>query len=143
MTAQRSRKEEKQYSAHRRQVDPSVCEFCTPLPDQLVKTTDNFKIIRNKFPYSIWDGQTVTNHLMIVPLRHTDTVADFPDTLIKEYFQLLQAYEAEGYNTYSRAPQSKIKSVTHQHTHLIKTQGQAKRFVLLLRKPFYIRLVKS
>lgn len=143
MTAQRSRKEEMQYKAHRRQVNSSVCEFCTPLPDQLVKTTDNFKIIRNKFPYSIWDGQAVSDHLMIVPLVHTDSVANFPDETIKEYFQLLKAYEAEGYNTYARAPQSKIKSVTHQHTHLIKTEGRAKRFVLLIRKPFYVRLSKS
>lgn len=143
MTAQRSRKEELKYRTYRRQTNFNECEFCKSLPDQELKTTSQFKVIRNKFPYTIWDGQTVVDHLMIVPKAHTDTVAHFTDDMITDYFKLLQAYETQGYNVYARAPSSKIKSIAHQHTHLLKTQGRPKSFVLLLRRPFYLRLIKS
>ena len=143
MTAQRSRKEELKYRTYRKQTNFDECEFCKSLPAQEIKTTSLFKVIQNKFPYTIWDGQTVVDHLMIVPKAHTDTVAHFTDDMIADYFKLLQEYEAQGYNVYARAPSSKIKSIAHQHTHLLKTQGHPKRFVLLIRKPFYIRLVKS
>ena len=143
MTAQRSRKEEFKYRNYRKQTLTDVCEFCSPLSDQLVKTTSKFKIIRNKFPYSVWDGQTVVDHLMIVPKKHTDTVADFTDQMVVDFHRVLQDYEQQGYNTYLRAPSSKIKSIHHQHTHLLKTQGRPKRFILLIRRPFYFRFVKS
>jgi diadenosine tetraphosphate (Ap4A) HIT family hydrolase len=143
MTAPRSRKEELEYRAYRKKTDTSVCEFCKSLPDQIIMTTGQFKVIRNKFPYTIWDGQTVIDHLMIVPKTHTDTVADFSDDMIKDYFRIVKEYETQGYNTYARAPVSKIKSIGHQHTHLLKTQGRSKSFVLLIRRPFYFRYVKS
>lgn len=142
MTAQRSRKEELAYRTYRKQTDFTTCEFCKSLPDQVVKDTREFKVIRNKFPYTIWDGQTVVDHLMVVPKTHTDTVAEFTDGMIGDYFRILKEYEIQGYNTYARAPSSKIKSIGHQHTHLLKTQGRAKSIVLLIRRPFYLRLVK-
>jgi len=143
MTAQRSRKEELKYRTYRKQTNSEECEFCKSLPEQEVRTTRQFKIIKNKFPYTIWDGQTVVDHLMIVPKAHTDTVAHFTDEMIADYFKLLREYETQGYNVYARAPSSKVKSIAHQHTHLLKTEGRPKRFVLLLRKPFYVRLIKS
>ncbi len=143
MTAQRSRKEELRYRIYRKQTNINACEFCKPLSEQELKTTDQFKVIRNKFPYTIWDGQTVVEHLMIVPKMHTDTVAHFTKEMVADYFKLLKAYEKQGYNVYARAPTSKIKSIAHQHTHLLKTEGRPKSIILLLRRPFYIRLVKS
>lgn len=143
MTAQRSRKEELRYRTYRKQTHFSECEFCKPLPEQVIKTTKQFRVIRNKFPYTIWDGQTVIDHVMVVPKAHTDTIAHFTDEMIADYIRLLQEYEGQGYNTYARAPSSKIKSIAHQHTHLIKTQGRPKSFVLFIRRPFYFRFVKS
>lgn len=143
MTAYRSRRELLRYQAHRKRVSPSVCEFCALPKEQVLQTTGQFMIIKNRFPYSIWDGQTVVDHLMVVPKKHTDTLVSFNSSMLIDYFDILKKYEAQGYNVHARAPSSKIKTVVHQHTHLIKTEGRPKRFLLLIRRPLYIRLVKS
>ena len=73
MTATRSRREEKHYkgSLHRSRNDG--CPFCaiTAGSNQLVEDGTAHKVIRNRFPYSLWDGQRVIDHLMVVPKKHT------------------------------------------------------------------------
>jgi ATP adenylyltransferase len=143
MTATRSRKEEKVYKKYLKMTDHSICSFC-PIKageDQFVEETKNFKIIKNIFAYSIWDGQKVVDHLMVTPKKHTDSLAAMAPAEKIEYVDIIEKYESQGYNIYSRAPASAIKSIPHQHTHLIKTEGDSKRFVFLLRKP-YIRIVR-
>lgn len=87
----------------------------------------------------MWDGQGVLDHLMIVPKAHTDKLGGLSEQAAIEYLQLIDRYETKGYNLYARAPGSTVKTVVHQHTHLILLDGQDRRFVLALRKPFYIR----
>lgn len=142
MTAQRSTKEEKRYSKHRKTNVSNACPFCDVNEDEprYVEETKHLKVIRNTHPYSIWDGQGVTDHLMIIPKRHTDRLGELSAEGATEYIKLVDKYESMGYNLYARAPASTIKSVTHQHTHLIKPDHINRRFVFLLRKPFYIRL---
>lgn len=137
MTATRSRKEEIIYKKHLKS-QPKGCPFCRieKGSDQLVEETKYFKIIRNIFSYSLWDGQNVADHLMLVPKKHTASIADIPKAAAAEFIEILGRYEKKSYNIYARAPASVIKSVVHQHTHLIKPVGRPKRFVLLLRKPF-------
>lgn len=142
MAATRSRKEEIKYKKYLKTLEPNHCVFCNPKHEVLLKTTKYFKIIENKFPYSIWDGQTVEAHLLVVPLKHIDSVAHFTKPMIEEYHKILSEYDQAGYNVYARAPASKIKSITHQHTHLIKSVGRPKRFIVLLRKPMYIRIAR-
>ncbi|HVX24656.1 MAG TPA: hypothetical protein VG992_04955 [Candidatus Saccharimonadales bacterium] len=139
MAATRSRKEYLKYERHLATVQPGLCAFCAieAGSDQLIKETKHFKIIYNIFPYSLWDGQRVVEHLMVAPQTHTDTLSALNDKQKAEYVDILQEYESNGYNIYARAPVSKIKSIAHQHTHLIKTEGAARRFLLLLRKPYF------
>lgn len=139
MTATRSKKEEAIYRKHLQKADKTVCAFCAVKDggDQFVAGTKHFKIIRNIFPYSLWDGQKVDDHLMITPRQHTDSLVDLTPKEKSEYVDLLAQYEKDGYNIYARAPGSAIKSIFHQHTHLIKTSGASRRFVLLIRKPYF------
>lgn len=142
MTASRSIKEENQYRHYRRAHARDECPFCSIEQGhvQYVKETDRLKVIRNRIPYSIWDGQGVLDHLMITPKTHIDSLKGIDTDTALEYIDLLGDYESKGYNVYARTPGSSIKSVTHQHTHLLKLDGDNKRFVLVLRKPFYLRL---
>lgn len=142
MSATRSSKEEREYKKYLRGRDPAICIFCEGLGEARLITTSNFKVIKARFAYSIWDGQWVYDHLMVIPLQHTDTIAHFSEKIVVEYHKLLGEYEQQGYNVYARAPTSKIKSVPHQHTHLIKTKGNTKNFIFLIRKPHYVRIVK-
>lgn len=141
MTATRSTAEEHEYRRHRSATRGETCAFCVigKSDDQLVRWGKHFKVIKNIFPYSIWDGQGVADHLMLVPKQHTDTLADLPPEAAAEYVRLVGEYEQQGYNVYARAPSSTIKSVLHQHTHFIKPLPGQKRFVFMLKKP-YIRI---
>ena len=139
MSATRSRKEELVYKGYLKTLKKDLCVFCED-SEEVLAESEFFKVIRNIFAYSIWDGQKVVDHLLIVPKNHTDRIAHFTDAMIVDMHKLMSQYEEQGYNIYARAPASKIKSVVHQHTHLIKTEGAAKKFIFLLRKP-YVRFV--
>lgn len=142
MTATRSRKEFSTYKKHIKALGPDdACQFCeiNESSDQLVSMTDNFKVIRNIFGYSIWDSQKVADHLMIIPVQHTDTLADISAAASKEFLETISTYEQNGYNIYARAPVSNMKSVVHQHTHLIKLGGKRVRAFVHVKKP-YIRI---
>lgn len=142
MTASRSTKEEHLYRQQRRDSVNEGCPFCKIAKGdvQYVEETEFLKVIRNRLPYSIWDGQGVLDHLMIVPKIHTDKLGSLHPKAAVEYINLVDKYESAGYNLYARAPASTTKSVAHQHTHLMQLDGKERRFIFLLRKPFYVRL---
>lgn len=138
--AYRSRKEYDPYKQHTKQVRAvGACEFCkiTAGNDQLVEETASFKVIKNIFPYSFWDYRRVVSHLMIIPKLHTDTLSDISPAQAAEYIQLMGRYESNGYDVFARAPSSIQKSVPHQHTHLIKTEGKSVKIVLHTTKPYF------
>lgn len=143
MTAQRSRKEEKVYEKYLAHADNNICDFCAIEKGdaQFVEATTYFKVIKNLFPYSMWDSQGVGDHLMITPKIHTSNLSAMTIGQKAEYVDLLEKYEAKGYNIYARAPASEIKSIIHQHTHLIKPAGKVRGFVFMIRKP-YFRITK-
>lgn len=142
MTATRSRREELHYKDSLRQSRGDGCPFCAITTDteRVVESGRNFFVIHNIFPYSLWDGQYVIDHLMVVPKRHINSLSALKTREKAEYVDILGQYESNGYNIYARAPQSTTKSVPHQHTHLIRLNGKRPRFVLLSHKP-YIRLL--
>lgn len=142
MTANHSTKVYRRYLQGRKDDEGAACPFCSidKGHEQYVEETARFKVIRNRLPYSIWDGQGVLDHLMITPKKHTDSLKGMEAATATEYLDLASDYEHRGYNLYARSPGSNVKSVIHQHTHLIRLDGKDKRFVLVLRKPFYVRL---
>ena len=138
----RSRKHAQIYSKHLKKSDKKICDFCAIGKDsvQYISETKSFKILNNIFPYSLWDGLTVEDHLLIVPKIHTDTLSDLSPEESKEFIKLISKYELKGYNVYARAPGSIRKTVAHQHTHLIKTKGKVKKLVFTIYRPFYFRI---
>lgn len=138
----RKRKNEKQYIQHRagKTNECDFCEFDISM-DQVRKEYKHFWIVKNLFSYDMWDQLDVVEHLMIVPKRHVDSIAHFLDAESKEYFKTLAEYEQEGYSMYARAPQNISKSVTHQHTHLIKLGNKKKKAVFYIKKPHIVLYV--
>jgi len=143
MSATRSRQEEKIYKSHLK-TQPEGCSFCLfkKGDKQFITQSSSFKVIKNIFAYSIWDGQKVSDHLMLVPKKHIENLGSLSPSQAAEFIKLVDRYEKKGYNVYARAPNSLIKSIPHQHTHLIKTKGKPIAFLMLLRRPFYFRLPK-
>lgn len=139
MAATRNRKEDVTYKKYLKTLDPKKCVFCDIKKgdEQFIKQTKYSKVIKNIFPYSLWELIDVKEHLMITPVRHTGSLGDLNDKEALDYMKLLQEYEAKGYNLYSRAPDSPTKSIPHQHMHLIKTAGKPRRFVVHAKKPIF------
>ena len=139
----RSAKHEKIYRKHITEVDKNVCTFCAidVGHPQFVEETPFFKVIRNRFAYSLWDAQGVLEHLMLVPKRHIDSLADLKSDEKIEYVDILQRYEKRGYSVFARAPQAVTKSIAHQHTHFIKGDGKIKRLIVSLKWPL-IRIIR-
>lgn len=132
MLSTRTQKNIKRYKKHKQTISDTSCIFCLSKKgdESYVSSTKSFKILRNIFPYSTWDLQNVTDHLMIIPKKHTDTLNNLTTHEAIEYVNLLGSYESRGYNVYARSPGSGMKTVVHQHTHLIKTEGTVKRLLI-------------
>ncbi len=139
--ASRSRLEVKKYrheikTKHRQNSNCTFCNFDNG--DVLViKELPNFYLVKNKFPYSIWDQKPVEDHLMIVPKRHTDSIAKFNQTEKIEFLDKLSEYEGQGYNVYARSPGDVTKSIIHQHTHLIRAKPKEIKYLFYLKKPYF------
>lgn len=103
------------------QSSDNSCPFCRTDTQTLVEATHSMQIIRNLFPYAVWDSRHVEDHLMVIPTRHVLSLDEYTDREAVEFFALVRRYEASGYSLYSRAPTNTSRSVGHAHTHLIKT----------------------
>jgi len=138
----RKRSTELRYNTHRKRNSHSddVCDFCnfTVELKQIVAETKHFWISDNIFPYDLWDDHEVAEHLIVVPKQHTESIQTFGTEQKTEFVDILGAYETDGYSIYARAPSNKSKTVPHQHTHLIKLQGTAKRIRIHTVKPYFL-----
>lgn len=99
------------------------CVFCDTEPKAAILKYQHFYIIKNRYPYDFWDYRQVEEHLLLIPHVHTDSLEKIPEKANKDYLALIQGYQAEGYDVFTRAYTSIIKSQPHLHTHLIKTTG--------------------
>lgn len=143
MTAVRSPKKNKEYKKFQKTPQFSDCAFCDLKNSGtiLVRETKYFHIVQNRFPYSLWDDQRVTEHLMITPKDHVLGLGELSAAAKSEYIDLLEEYEKKGYNTFTRAPRSHSRTVAHYHTHLLQLDGNIIRVLVHLKKP-YLRIVK-
>ncbi len=139
----RSRKDEGAYSSWREANKSSECLFCEVKPghDQHIKSFNHFNLVRNIFPYSLWDSMGVEEHILLSPFRHVDSISDFYQSEGEEFLRVISDYESRGYSVYFRAKGSNAKSITHQHAHLIKLNDKKKKLIFYLARPF-VRIAK-
>ncbi len=134
----RTRKSEKKYIEHRKNNPQKDCVLCSQDASRLGKIYEDHKdyyVLENLFPYDIWDGCDVDDHLMMVPKKHTDSLSSLSKAAKCNIMDALADYEAKGYSIYARAPKNMTKSIVHQHTHLIKVGQHRKKMLIYLRKP--------
>jgi diadenosine tetraphosphate (Ap4A) HIT family hydrolase len=86
----------------------------------------------------MFEGRRVVDHLMVIPKRHVETVAEFSDQEKIDQMTVIGEYEAKGYNVYARGVGSVTRSVRHQHTHLIKLIDKRSKAVIYLKKPYVL-----
>ena len=98
------------------------CPLCEDVESRYVEySSDTMHIMANDYPYYMFDGRQVDNHLMLVPKRHVRDLGELDDRERAEYWQLYLKFSDSGYNTMTRPTGSNRRSVPgHVHTHLIK-----------------------
>ena len=120
--------------------DETGCPFCEPLIGQRerIAETAHFVVVENNVAYDLWEGHTVTEHLMVIPKKHVEKLADLSSRQKAELVNILSEYEGRGYNVYARGAKGPRRSVEHQHTHLIKIGDNGVKALLLIAKPYFL-----
>lgn len=138
----RSRKTIKLYNPqqNKKQIEENKrnCPFCAPLDRPSLEETPYNRVIKNKYGYEYWEYMHVADHLMIVPQRHVEKLSQLNDEEKIDTINVIAKYEDLGYNVYARENTSAVKSVPHQHTHLIKTANRKAKIYLYLSRPYFI-----
>lgn len=116
------------------------CAFCDDpsLHDRIIKQTDTMMVVPNRTSYDLFEGLKVLDHLMVIPKRHLELVADFTEQEQLDLMKFVGEYEAKGYSIYARGSGSVTRSVKHQHTHLIKLDSKIPTVSLFIRKPYIL-----
>ncbi|HET7629878.1 MAG TPA: hypothetical protein VFK03_00725 [Candidatus Saccharimonadales bacterium] len=99
------------------------CPFCGIEADDpgVVLEEGSMYVIKNRFPYTIYDGQEVTDHLLLIPKRHVLNLGALAIREKDDYFALYAKLEDEGYSAVTRAPGANSRSIQgHVHTHQFK-----------------------
>lgn len=106
---------------------------------EILEEYDHSRLIRNLFPYDIWEYHDVVDHLMIIPKRHVRSLSELEDVELTEIMKHLATYEAKDYNIYARSIDSKHRTVVaHQHTHLIKLDVKGPKLSIFLKRPYFL-----
>ena len=122
---------------HRRNTD--ACPFCDPKTLKRALYTDkHLYIVPNLTTYDLWEGHNVERHLLIIPRRHVKSLDDLRDAEKLAIMNQAAAYETDGYNVYARGVGFAARSVTHQHTHLIKSSNKRPQLLVYLRRPYFL-----
>jgi diadenosine tetraphosphate (Ap4A) HIT family hydrolase len=115
-----------------------LCPFCSLPSEQIVKRYKDFLVVKNLYGYQFWEFMDVTEHLMIIPKRHIQSIVELSKTEKQELIDIMGEWEDSGYNVYLREKESAMKSVPHQHSHLIKTKNKVAKFALYIRRPYLV-----
>ncbi len=114
------------------------CPFCELSDERKIVSTDTVSLVENKYAYQYWDFMKVTDHLLLIPTRHVESLGELTAREKQDVIDIMSDYEQKGYNIYARTGVSTIKSVPHQHTHLIKTDNIRAKFLFYFSKPYLL-----
>lgn len=115
------------------------CPFCRPeTVSGAVSKNKLVMVIPNITFYDLWELYDVTDHLMVVPLRHIESLNDLTKEEKLAIMDVAAEYEEKGYSVYARGVGFVKRSQKHQHTHLIKAKNKKPRFALFIQKPYFL-----
>lgn len=128
------------YSKHHiTDAQQNVCNFCRPdMKEQVLFENKTMYVVANRVAYDMFEDRKVTDHLMVIPKKHHDSIQTFNNEEKCDAMDVIGEYEANGYSVYARGLGSPTRSVKHQHTHLIKLVDRPSRIIVYARKPYVL-----
>lgn len=116
-----------------------ICTFCHPdTKEQILYENKTMYVVANRVAYDIFEDRKVTEHLMVIPKKHHDSIQTFSKEEKCDAMDVMGEYEARGYSVYARGLGSPTRSVKHQHTHLIKLVDTPSKLIIYTRKPYVL-----
>lgn len=134
------RKTKLTYNKHRKSdTKRTMCAFCDDEnQSRAIEENDTMFLIPNRVSYDMFEGRRVQDHVMVIPKKHRDSLAEFTADERSDAMLLIGEYEAKGYNVYARGVDSPSRSVQHQHTHLIKLEDKSSKVIIFSKKPYVL-----
>jgi len=116
------------------------CPFCEEAIEQRIIRSFKYSfLVHNLVGLDIWELSDVVEHLLLIPKRHVASLSDLSKPEAAELMKIMGEYENKDYNVYARSINSTIRSVRHQHTHLIKVDQKEAKFFFYLKKPYWVK----
>lgn len=100
------------------------CLFChtEESGNPIIEFSQNFIVMKNRFPYRYFENRPVIDHLLLVPRRHISSLSEFSNVEAEEFLAVAKLYDEAGYTLFNRSISHKGRSVWHQHAHFIKVE---------------------
>lgn len=123
----------------------ATCPFCKDTMESVaVDETLHSYVIPNRTKYDLWEGHSVETHYLVIPKRHVSSLGELSESEMLDTMRLIAKYEALEFNVYARGVNSPRRSVTHQHTHLIKFASRKQaRVSLFIERPYILLSLKN
>jgi diadenosine tetraphosphate (Ap4A) HIT family hydrolase len=116
-----------------------TCHFCNiGVKEEVITENATMVVVANRVSYDIFEDRQVTDHLLVIPKKHHDSIQTFNDQEKLDSMKIIGDYEARGYSVYARGMGSTTRSVKHQHTHLLKLVDTPSKIVIYSRKPYML-----
>lgn len=115
------------------------CPFCREdtLAEAIYKNK-NVYVVPNLTKYDLWELHDVEEHLLVMPRRHVENLAELNKAEKEALMKVFADYEARGYSVYARGVGYVKRSVKHQHTHLIKVSNTEPKRAFFSSKPYFL-----
>jgi hypothetical protein len=142
------RKTRKSYTQKLREdTAKNICTFCSDAAPSggFIEETEHARVIPNRTHYDLWEGRYVAEHYLVVPKLCVGSLNELPDDAARlDIMNIIATYEQQGFNVYARAVGSPLRSVRHQHTHLIKFSTQPHpKYTVYIEKPYTVLAFRS
>ncbi len=98
-----------------------VCALCDKDGTRIsVEELGPVRVIKNDYPYEVYTGLPVREHLLIITQRHISLLGQLSNVEAEKYWTACTEYSDKGYTIVTQAAHNSLRSIPdHIHSHLI------------------------
>lgn len=119
----RTKEIEDKYQKFLKTISEDYCPFCKNLDkESIVLKFSNWIVVKNSFPYNIFEDEKVLDHLLFTPIRHVSCMEDLTWLEQNDFWHISE--KLPNFIEYVLI-RNKIKDQSvkgHLHFHLLKTK---------------------
>jgi hypothetical protein len=115
----------KQMEQTRQNAASTACALCDK-GRTVVQEHGPIRVIKNDYPYAVFQGMPVREHLMVITARHVGGLSELTYEEAAVYWRICAEYSGRDYTLFTQAATKSQRSIPgHIHTHLILCGGSS------------------